>query len=273
MLKTRVITALFMAPLFFALIFATTEFAFGLCLIALFMIGSWEFGKIGGMQPGIWGWILLVVQALLFYLLFTNPSMISGHAMALLTAACLVWLLMFVRLVVYHEADRVDFQYRIVSFASALASLSFAWIALHWLRIGPSGPWWILVLMLIIWASDTGAYFSGRKFGKRRLAAKISPSKTIAGLMGGLIAGVIISISAVYFIPALSAPMWKLAPVCLLTAFASVGGDLFISLHKRTSGHKDSGFILPGHGGILDRFDSLLAGAPFFALGKLLMDF
>lgn len=262
-----------MAPLFFGLIFATTTSGFALCLVFLLMMGCWEFGKIGGMQPGAWGWILLAVQSLVFYLLFTNTPVVTGHATALLTAACLVWLLMFVRLVIFNESDRVNFQYRIVSFASAVASLTFAWIALYWLRTGPSGPWWILVLMLIIWASDTGAYFAGRKFGKRRLAAKISPSKTLAGLAGGLIAGVTISMAAVYLAPGLSAPVWQLAAVCLVTALVSVGGDLFISLHKRTSGFKDSGFILPGHGGILDRFDSLLAGAPFFALGKLLAGF
>ena len=178
---------------------------------------------------------------------------------------------MFVRLIVYRPDVPVDFQYRIVSFASSLAALTFSWIALFFLRGQTAGPWWILILLLIIWSADTGAYFAGRAYGKRKLAPLISPSKTMAGLWGGLLTAALVALLAVNFIPAIQAPAVKLIPLVLITAFISVFGDLFISLHKRRTGHKDSGGIFPGHGGVLDRFDSLFAGAPFFALGKLLL--
>ena len=125
-------------------------------------------------------------------------------------------------------------------------------------------------MLLIVWAADTGAYFAGRTFGKRKLAPHISPGKTIAGLFGGLITAPLVALLAVHLMPIAGIEPAILIPLVLVTALVSVGGDLLISLHKRTSGHKDSGKLLPGHGGILDRVDSLLAAAPFFALGVLL---
>ncbi len=272
MLKTRVITAVFLVPLAFALIFATTKEWFGLIFAVLLLLGSWEFRRLGALDHGIFGWLMVIIQTVIFLLLLNHPQVVLLHANALLTAACLVWILMFVRLVVYRPDVPVDFQYKIVSFTSSLAALTFTWIALYFLRGQTAGPWWILILLLIIWSADTGAYFTGRAFGKSKLAPLISPSKTMAGLWGGLLAAVVVSLLAVLIIPAIDAPAIKLIPLVLITAFISVFGDLFISLHKRRTGLKDSGGIFPGHGGVLDRLDSLLAGAPFFALGKLLME-
>jgi phosphatidate cytidylyltransferase len=271
MLKTRIITATFLVPLVFAVIFATSPEWFGRIFAALFLVGSWEFRRLGGLDNGLTGWLMVIIQTVIFLLLLGNPQVVLQHASALLSAACLVWLLMFVRLVVYRPDVPVDFQYKIVSFASSLAALTFTWIALYFLRGQSGGAWWILVLMLIIWSADTGAYFSGRAWGKRKLAVLISPSKTTAGLWGGLLTAVLVALLAVHFIPVIQAPAIKLIPLVLVTAFISVFGDLFISLHKRKTGLKDSGGIFPGHGGVLDRFDSLLAAAPFFALGKLLL--
>src|SRR5690606_8987118 len=129
----------------------------------------------------------------------------------------------------------------------------------------------ILLLLLIVWAADTGAYFSGKAFGKKKLAPHISPGKTIAGLFGGLILAATIAWFAVHILP----PVQLLLPLqtvqvlwlSLITVLVSVGGDLMVSMHKRTSGHKDSSQLLPGHGGLLDRLDSLLSAAPFYALG------
>ena len=271
MLRTRVLTALVIAPLAFALVFMTSPGRFGLIFAGLMMVGSWEFRKLAGLQGNIAGTALLLIQALILYLLFQSRSAIQAHAVALLTAACLVWLLMFVRLVIFRPGATIDFQYRIVSFACALASLSFTWIAMYYLASLESGPWWILLLFLVIWSADTGAYFVGRAFGKRKLAEHISPSKTMAGFGGGLVSAALVAVIAVQFMPQINAPALSIAFLAVVTALVSVGGDLFISLHKRTTGIKDSGRILPGHGGILDRTDSLLAGAPFFALGLIVL--
>ena len=273
MLKTRIITALFVAPLAFALIFATNAESFALLVAALLLIGSWEFKKLGAMERGFAGWLMVLVQVVLFYLLFRYSDSLFQHARALLSVGCLVWMLMFIRLIVFQPDTPVDFQYRIVSFVSSLAALTIAWLALYWLRNETAGPWWILLLLLVIWATDIGAYFSGRNFGKRTLAARISPDKTMAGFFGGLLSAVLVSLLAVHFIAQIELGPGQLIAIVLITSLASVGGDLFISLHKRITGHKESGGIFPGHGGVLDRFDSLLAGAPFFALGKHFLGF
>ncbi len=268
MLKTRIITALFIAPLAFALIFATNAESFGLLVAALLLIGSWEFKKLCAMERGIAGWMMILVQAMLFYLLFKYSDKLFLHARALLSVGCLVWMVMFVRLIVFRPDIPVDFQYRIISFVSSLAALTFAWLALYWLRNEAEGRWWILLLLLVIWATDIGAYITGRIFGKRPLAARISPAKTVAGFFGGLASAVLISLIAIQFIVQIEISPGQLIPIVLMTSLVSVGGDLFISLHKRISGHKDAGGAFPGHGGVLDRFDSLRAGAPFFALAK-----
>lgn len=273
MLRTRVITALLLLPLAFLLVFAASPAAFGIIMALLLLIGAWEFRKLGGMQAHVGGWLLLLAQAGLLYTLYYFRDALLPHASALLAAACLLWLLMLLRLLVYRPGAAVDFQYRIVSFACALTVLSFAWLALYWLRAGPAGSWWILVLLLIIWAADTGAYFVGRAWGRRKLAPAISPGKTVAGLFGGLLTAVLVGTLAVLVIPQISAALPAVAGVALVTALVSVGGDLFISLHKRVTSLKDSGALFPGHGGVLDRLDSLLAGAPFFAMGKLALGF
>lgn len=273
MLKTRVLTAMVLAPLAFLLIFKADLYWFGLVFAGLLMIGSWEFKRLASLEHSVFGWLLVIFQALILSLLFLNADGMLMHAYALLTAACLVWLLMFVRLVIFREGIEPDFQYRIITFASSLASLSFCWVALYTLRAQDNGAWWILVLLLIIWSADTGAYFVGRSLGRSKLAPAISPSKTREGLAGGLVTAVLVSILAVYLIPAIALNWQQLVPLTLITALVSVGGDLFISLHKRRTGHKDSGRIFPGHGGVLDRFDSLLVGAPFFVLGKILIGF
>lgn len=177
--------------------------------------------------------------------------------------------MLFIRLPFYRPDTQLNNTYRLISVATAILSITTGWFALGWIRLQPEGSWLILLLLLIVWAADTGAYFSGKAFGKRKLAAHISPGKTRAGLLGGLVAATLVALVAANLMPLESIEPLPLVLLSLLTALVSVGGDLMISLHKRTSGIKDSGNLLPGHGGMLDRLDSLLAAAPFFALGLL----
>jgi phosphatidate cytidylyltransferase len=178
--------------------------------------------------------------------------------------------LMFLRLPLYRSGAQTDTSYRLVSTLTAIISITTGWFALSWIRLRPDGSWLILLLLLIVWAADTGAYFAGMKFGKRKLAPHISPGKTRAGFAGGLIAGPLVALLAASLMPLAEVDPAGLVLLSILTVLASVGGDLLISLHKRTSGYKDSGNLLPGHGGVLDRLDSLLAAAPFFLLGLVI---
>jgi len=266
MLKQRVLTALVLLPLALAIIFALPADGFLILLAILLLGGSREYSRLAGL-PGGAAYMVIFLQAGIFAVLYELRDQWSDGILVYLVASGVVWLLMFMRLPLYQPGMPVDRSYRVVSLATGIASITTGWFALGWIRSQPEGSWLILLLLLIVWSADTGAYFAGRAFGKSRLAPHISPGKTWAGLVGGLVAALLVGLLAADLA---GLERIQLVPLALVTALVSVGGDLLISLHKRISGCKDSGDLLPGHGGILDRVDSLLAAAPFFALGLLL---
>ena len=144
-----------------------------------------------------------------------------------------------------------------------------------WLAIGVcrslGGPFWLFFGLLLIWAMDTGAYFAGRFWGKHKMVVRVSPKKTWEGFCGGMVLTLLVAIVVSLF---QHASGYRIGLICILafvTALFAVLGDLFESLLKREAGVKDSGTLLPGHGGILDRIDSITAALPIFALGSLLL--
>ncbi len=148
-----------------------------------------------------------------------------------------------------------------------------AWCAIALLHgDGDRGPAWALYAVLLVWAADSGAWFFGSRIGGRKLSPSISPGKTWAGFWGGLGTVCLVALLAV---PVLGLG-WNQAPALiaasLLTGLASVVGDLFESIIKRHAGAKDSGYLVPGHGGVLDRIDSVLAALPVFAIAKAWLD-
>jgi phosphatidate cytidylyltransferase len=253
-----------------AAIFALPANWFLVLLALIFLGGSWEYSRLAGFAGSATGYLLPVIQAILFFVLFQSSGEWHNDILVYLSFMCAAWLLMFFRLSFYHPGAQVTNNYRFVSFVTALVSITTGWLAISWIHIQPEGPWLILLLLLIVWAADTGAYFAGKNFGKRKLAKHISPGKTQAGLVGGLIAAPVVALLASSMMPITTKEPFSIVLVSLVAALVSVGGDLMISLHKRTSCIKDSGDLLPGHGGILDRLDSLMAAAPFFALALLL---
>ncbi|MEM9056937.1 MAG: phosphatidate cytidylyltransferase, partial [Pseudomonadota bacterium] len=144
-----------------------------------------------------------------------------------------------------------------------------AWVIL--VRVHASevlGPGWLLFVFAVVWAADTGAYFVGKAFGHSRLAPRVSPGKTWEGVGGGLgLAGIVAAVGAWAF----GVPALPFIGICIATALVSIVGDLTVSMFKRHAGVKDSGRLFPGHGGILDRIDSITAAAPVFALGLALL--
>ena len=140
-------------------------------------------------------------------------------------------------------------------------------LAMQQIHAGNQGAEWLFYALSLVWVADIGAYFSGKKFGRRKLAPLISPGKTKEGLFGAIVATSIYTLMASYYFDLEMERAVLLVLLSIILTFVSVSGDLYISLMKREAGLKDSGNILPGHGGILDRIDSVLAAMPVFLLG------
>lgn len=270
MLRQRVITALILLPLALAAIFMLPEQWFLMLLAIIFFVGTTEYSRLAGLSGHFSAYLLFAIQAMIFVSLYLLRDDWANNISLWLSASCAAWLLIFIRLPLYQPQATTSGSYRVTSFITAVLSITSGWFAMSWVYIQPDGSWLILLLLLVVWAADTGAYFAGRTFGKRKLAPHISPGKTVAGLVGGLLLAPLVALAAAWLMPIADIEPARLVLLSLVTALVSVGGDLVISMHKRTSGFKDSGNLLPGHGGILDRIDSLLAAAPFFALGLLL---
>jgi phosphatidate cytidylyltransferase len=147
------------------------------------------------------------------------------------------------------------------------------WLALvHLHAAAPRGPELVLFLLLLIWTADVAAFFAGRRWGQAKLTPAVSPGKTRVGVYGALLGAALAALALAWWLRLVPALTAAAVAICVATAFVSVVGDLFESLVKRRRGVKDSGRLLPGHGGILDRIDSLTAAAPMFTLGILWLE-
>ncbi len=239
------------------------------------LIGGWEYSRLCGLKSVISRLLYCLVLILLVVYLASNDghnpvtelangaSLNPGHLYYFLG----IWILAFIRLLSWRPSadgtspNQVNI---LVNSTFSILLLAGAWYAISLLRFLEMGEWWVFALFFIVWAADVGAYLSGKQFGKSRLAPRISPGKTRAGLYGGIALSVIIGWLFIQLAPISITAM----PVYLLGVFGislvSVVGDLYVSMHKRSTGIKDSGNIFPGHGGILDRLDSTIATAPFY---------
>jgi phosphatidate cytidylyltransferase len=202
-----------------------------------------------------------VVVAVLLFLLYLLP----GLAPWVLVAALLWWLVATWLVLTYPESSE-HWSSSVCKLVIGLLILLPAWQGLVLIKQWELGNWLILSVMVLVWGADIGAYFSGKAFGKRKLAPKVSPGKSWEGLYGGLVASLLITAVVGIF------RSWSFSQFffCLIGAaivvLISVVGDLTESMFKRKSGIKDSSNLLPGHGGVLDRIDSLTAAIPVFAL-------
>ena len=265
MLKQRIITAVILVALVVAALLAKQAVYWQILINVMISIGFWEwlgFSKITKLplQLGLFA-VFFAVCALL-QLALVPMSM-------LVTSACGMWLV----LIVFTLTDSLDFLHH--SFWKVLigiAVLSVSGLIVIELKNLEHGPLWILCFMVSVWAADVGAYFVGRRFGKTKLAPKVSPGKTVEGLLGGVAFAMLIFIPILMNVFAQGDALLLLGTV-VVTVLISVVGDLFESKQKRYAGLKDSSQVLPGHGGVLDRIDSLLSGAPFFAMGLILLGY
>ncbi|MBQ4854252.1 CDP-archaeol synthase [Rhodanobacter sp. B2A1Ga4] len=271
MLLQRTLTALVLAPLAILIILLPPTGAFAGIVALAFLAAWWEWAALSGLHSRSWRIALLVVAACMFALLW------RGHATALtpllLVAGATWWLLacLWLRHFAFAAAPtRENLALKLLAGAFVIFPTWVALVSIH-ARM-PHGHWWTLLALVIVWASDIGAYFSGRTFGKRKLAPQISPGKTWAGAYGALVAGVLVTLAGGWLLDVRGARLLGLALLALVTVAASIVGDLIESLMKRHAQVKDSGTIFPGHGGLLDRLDSVFAALPVFAAGLFLLD-
>jgi phosphatidate cytidylyltransferase len=265
LLKIRIITALIILSATLAVVFLAPPWLFRLVVALLLLAGCREFCRIADLAERT-GQTLMILQGLILGWILWAWPVAGQHALWLLAAGCVFWLPLFGRLLLYRKGRGPDSVFRRLGFVSAIGALTFCCFALGWLRDLPRGDVAVFLLFLLIWASDVGAYFSGRLLGRHKLAPAISPKKTWEGVYGGIALAIAAAFLLANVIAGLGVPPLVLVAVSVVTTMSSVGGDLFISVHKRTMGLTDTGTLFPGHGGILDRYDSLLAGAPYFAL-------
>ncbi|OGT07062.1 MAG: hypothetical protein A2103_04720 [Gammaproteobacteria bacterium GWF2_41_13] len=261
MLKHRLITGIILLAITLLLLFYLPAKAFIAVTTILFLYAAWEWSRLIKITTYLYRILYVIGIAISFY------GITHLHVAGILIVAAIFWIMVLINLVGeerYHHSRLNRFWCK--AFMGIL-TLAPAWLALNVIRLAQNGIAVILFLLCLIWISDTGAYFIGRGLGKHRLAPHISPKKTWEGLYGGVLCALLIGLfGAIFFkIPLFQWPHILL--LSFLTALFSVVGDLFESQLKRQAGLKDSGIIFPGHGGLLDRLDSLMAAAPVFLGG------
>ncbi|MHC1480275.1 phosphatidate cytidylyltransferase [Frateuria aurantia] len=270
MLAKRVLTALLVAPLAILMILGLPTPWFAIPIAIIFLSASWEWARIAGLQHRPTRAALLAVSALAYFGLWQLRD--SGWWPHLIALGVAWWLLACVWLSRLTFAAAPTPAHRNLKLLAGALVLFPAWVAgmsIHGSE--PHGHVWTLLAMLLVWGADTGAYFSGRYFGRRKLAPSISPGKTWAGAYGAGLAGILIGLGGGLLLGVRGLPLLGLVLLSLLTVAASIVGDLVESLMKRQGQVKDSGNLFPGHGGMLDRMDSVFAALPVFAAGKLLL--
>src|SRR3546814_355055 len=278
MTRTRVIAALILAPVAVAAILLLPTPWMVAAAAVVFLAGLWEWFRLADIDDTLARTALLVVNMALMvaigWVSLTSGGFSYGLLQLMTVLGLIWWLLAMLWIKHFDFASDHAGHARAFKLAAGTLAIVPAWCALGVLHgSDPNGHRWLLVALASVWAADTGAYFAGRRYGKRKLAPRISPNKTVEGVVGGLVAALA---AALVLAPFAGATLGQLALVAIVTLFAagfSVVGDLFESLLKRHVGAKDSGDLIPGHGGILDRIDGVVAALPVFALGKAWLGF
>lgn len=271
MLKSRVITALLLAPLVFIAVLALPTIYFALVMAAVVLVGATELARLGGLQqtPAVVAYIFLQELALILMYQLLDSQYLAWIVYALGAW----WVLVLLVLLSGRWAVVEEKGLKPLVLSGGMLLLTGCWGALVGIHNMPvHGPKLVMFLFMLIWVADSGAYFSGRQWGSHKLAPAVSPGKTIEGVYGALAGAALCALALFYFdwLPGIS--LLQLLVLCMASVLISVAGDLWESVLKRQQGVKDSGNLLPGHGGILDRIDSQIAAAPFFLAGLLLLE-
>jgi phosphatidate cytidylyltransferase len=252
-MKQRIITAVIALLALLLVLFVVPEWAAFAVIVVVMLGGAWEWSAFLS-SPSVP--VRLAYVATIAALL-AAVSFLAVDVAMILQGAMLWWVVALIWTFFFPTA--IPTAVRWLVGALVLVPLYLALILLYSVE-----PLILLFALLIVWAADSGAYFAGKTMGRVKLAPRISPGKTWEGVIGGLVAVVLLTLARSIWV---DTDLGVFIPFCLAVACVSIVGDLTVSMFKRTAGLKDSGSLFPGHGGVLDRIDSVAAAAPLFALG------
>lgn len=271
MLKQRIFTALALAPLVLGAVLLMPNSYLALVFVVILLLGAREWAILSGL-PKITGQLSYILVISVFLAAAASIMNQSEWILGLLTASVVWWVVILIRLIRFRGNAQLT-GFNLSQGIEGILVLAPAWLSLVLIhRLPQDGPALLVFLFLLIWSADIGAYFAGRRWGRVKLAPQVSPGKTREGVYGA-IAGALLWGLILAWWQGMGLQMVLVAVfLCVVTALFSVVGDLFESMLKRQRGMKDSGELLPGHGGMLDRIDSLTAAAPVFLLGLILME-
>lgn len=259
----RLITVIILVPLVIWLILGTTVAVFQIFSAVFCLLAAWEWASLMGMSNNF-------NKAVYVILLLGGLSIVQFIPYIYVLWLAVIWWLIAIIILWGYVRKQAYTKKVFINGAIGFLCIVPAWVGLNSLRAGPDGAQYVILFLFLLWATDTGAYLVGMRYGKKKLAPTLSPGKTMEGVIGGFVL-MLVFLFIGLFVFKISSDKWLgLAILAVVMVFFSIIGDLFESLFKRIAKVKDSGHMIPGHGGILDRLDSLLAAAPIFALGLIL---
>lgn len=269
-LRARVLTALLLAPLAIGAVLYLPSTAFAVAFGVVLCMAMWEWTRVIGFRRRRLQLLVVAINGgIMAALLALDPV---AWLLPIAWVGVGWWCLAIVWLGTFDFASAPTRRNLEIKILVGSVMVVPAWVA-AWLihREPQNGPWWTLFVLMLIWVADVGAYFSGRRFGQHKLAPRISPGKTREGVYGALIGTMLFAAGAGWLIKPVPVGHALLIALATVTVLFSIVGDLFESLIKRQANLKDSGSLLPGHGGMLDRIDSVLAALPIFVCGRYLI--
>lgn len=269
-MKTRTLTALVLAPLAIALILFVPTALFAVITGAVFLYATWEWTRLLGLRTAAMRAGVVLLHAVAMIALWYARGSVIWWAVILAGAAWWLIATLWLRYFSFGVAPTRE-NTAIKLLAGALVVVP-AWCGLLQVHAGADrGPWWTLFGLMLVWVADSGAYLAGSRWGTTKLAPRISPGKTWAGVYGALAASALVGVTGAWLLGLRGVALAGIFVLAMLTVLASIVGDLFESLIKRHANMKDSGDLFPGHGGMFDRLDSVFAALPIWAAGLALL--